>query len=440
MNRANETDSDAPRGNSEERPPWLVRQENGAIGEARTRALLLDRFWVLERSADVDGADLIIQRRLTQRSLLDRTAPRLGFVQVKFYASTTTTQYVHREYVLNKAGEPRAEFFAVCHTGVEDGTSAFLLSSEEIAQLPITDEHHSYPNRFMLRGTDVLTPRFEIVDRRHALDRIERALMNADFLKNRAFVSWALPSLKSTPPPILPMYEEGIENWWGDIPSAFNDLRERARKASWEFEDVVSRLQAIYESQDPEQIAAEVEELDDDWGHSHPLMRHIFDEDFFRAVKLYKKRHSDLTQAGLLSAYAGIRRLVKEKLTEDVAPLMPLPRDRVYLLKVSYDPKTWRDIHLRSRFEETQSVWPEERDGKKEADSNRIPSNGVLEQEPGSVEVYVIPGRFGYGEWSKGDYVESEAPWTERLRNVADRMASDVLEQMLTNRFGEYEF
>ena len=37
----------------EPRPPWLIRQENGAIAEARTRAFLMDRFWVLERSADV---------------------------------------------------------------------------------------------------------------------------------------------------------------------------------------------------------------------------------------------------------------------------------------------------------------------------------------------------------------------------------------------------
>jgi hypothetical protein len=27
--------------------------ENGTIGEARTRSILLDRFWVLERSVDI---------------------------------------------------------------------------------------------------------------------------------------------------------------------------------------------------------------------------------------------------------------------------------------------------------------------------------------------------------------------------------------------------
>ena len=62
---------------SEERPPWLRSMENGAIAEARTRAILLDRFWVLERSVDIDGADFIIQRRLTGKTLFDPNPPRL---------------------------------------------------------------------------------------------------------------------------------------------------------------------------------------------------------------------------------------------------------------------------------------------------------------------------------------------------------------------------
>ena len=37
-------------------PAWLTAAQNGAVGEARTKALLLDRFWVLERSVDVEGA------------------------------------------------------------------------------------------------------------------------------------------------------------------------------------------------------------------------------------------------------------------------------------------------------------------------------------------------------------------------------------------------
>jgi hypothetical protein len=42
------------------RPTWLKLVEHGSIGEARTPAFLLDRFWVLERSVDIDRADFLI--------------------------------------------------------------------------------------------------------------------------------------------------------------------------------------------------------------------------------------------------------------------------------------------------------------------------------------------------------------------------------------------
>lgn len=69
---------------TEKRPDWLVPQENGVIGEARARSFLLDRFWILERSVDIEGVDFFIQRRLIGRSLQDRSAPPLGVVQAKF--------------------------------------------------------------------------------------------------------------------------------------------------------------------------------------------------------------------------------------------------------------------------------------------------------------------------------------------------------------------
>jgi len=311
---------------SEARPSWLVRQENGAVAEARSRAFLMDRFWVLERSVDVDGADLIVQRRLTQRSLLDRTPPRLGFIQTKFYENASTTQYIHREYVVDPESKPRAEFFTVCHTGIEDNFKMFLLSAEEISRgFRLTGEDHSKPNCFVLPGRDVLVQQFEIIDRCNALDQIERALLNADFYKNRAFASWALPSTKTELPPILPMYQEQIDNWWGDIPTQFDHVREQARKASGEFQYALSRLQEIQESQDPEQVVGIAEELQGEWGPSVNALRDIYNEDFHKVVQLHKKRYQQLTEAGLRGAHAAIRRSLIEKFLKEVAPTMPLP-------------------------------------------------------------------------------------------------------------------
>jgi len=80
---------------------FLLTMQNGAIGEARTKSFLIDRFWILERSVDIEGADFIIQRRLSEKSLLDERAPRLGIVQAKFFKSDKTTQYVSVSYVLD---------------------------------------------------------------------------------------------------------------------------------------------------------------------------------------------------------------------------------------------------------------------------------------------------------------------------------------------------
>lgn len=98
--------------------PWLKSMQNGGIGEARTKSLLMDRFWILERSVDIDGADFLIQRRLNNKNILDYNFS-LGVVQVKFYQDKSTTQHIAKSYVFNSM-EIRKEFFLIIHTGMEE--------------------------------------------------------------------------------------------------------------------------------------------------------------------------------------------------------------------------------------------------------------------------------------------------------------------------------
>ncbi len=65
--------------NSSDQPTWLLSAEHGALGEARAKALLLERFWVLERSVDVHGADLLLdaQDRKIREDNLKRYSWRL---------------------------------------------------------------------------------------------------------------------------------------------------------------------------------------------------------------------------------------------------------------------------------------------------------------------------------------------------------------------------
>jgi hypothetical protein len=77
---------------------WLRSVSNGALGEARVRALLLNRFRVLTRSVDVDGADLIVELR-TESRFTDLLPPQLGVVQAKFAQDETTIHYLPEAHV-----------------------------------------------------------------------------------------------------------------------------------------------------------------------------------------------------------------------------------------------------------------------------------------------------------------------------------------------------
>ena len=90
-----------------------------------------------------------------------------------------------------------------------------LSANDVVKHCEKTEKEHSKPGRFVLKGSVVIDDRFEVVDRTRALDQIDRALRDADFYKNRSFLSWALPPTSGKAPPILSMYEEPIDNWWG---------------------------------------------------------------------------------------------------------------------------------------------------------------------------------------------------------------------------------
>lgn len=421
----------------ETRPSWLKIQEHGILAEARTRAFLLDRFWVLERSVDVEGADFIVQRRLTNRSLLDPSPPRLGFFQAKFYASTCTTQYIHKEYVLDPTGASRAEFFLMCHTGKEDDRRAFLLSATDIKDFfRQTGSDHSRPGCFVLPGNEVLLQRFEIIDQARALSQIDKALRDADFYKNRSFLSWVLPSNNSQAP-ILSMYEEPIDNWWSDIPHGLHNLRERARHAQWDIKEVLYKLREMEESPDPERTLGLAEDLWNEHRDSVSLPGDLWDEDFFLAVKYHKKRFTQLSEAGLLGAHASMRRAGMRHMIDDITPRMPMAHNDVYVLKMRYDPETFLRAYFESRLEKTSALWPIK---PTECDwlHEDIPGTvGILNSSPGIVELYLLPGRYSYDRLEKGNLVVTDEPWQEKIADVVKAAIAKLFIKVLELRFGE---
>ncbi|MDB6105353.1 MAG: hypothetical protein JWO52_5352 [Gammaproteobacteria bacterium] len=382
---------------NDEIPAWLKAVQNGSIGEARTRAFLLDRFWVLERSVDIDGADFIIERRLTRQTLLDRAPPRFGVVQVKFFASAGTTQYVHEEYVKDPEGKPRSEFFLICHTGDEEEARAFLMTAQDIVDTFEVVTEGTREGKYRIGGAQLLgSNQFAISNRRRALDRVERALQAADFATNRSFMSWLLPSARLDAAAIDPLYREPIDNNWGDIPTGFLDLKKTAQRAMFDLEEIHEKLGKIVESTDPEDAFKVLKKVDYEcrsgYGWNVSLPDDLFNSDFQQVAREHKEKVTALRSRGLLDAFLGFNETLKNQFAMFLAPLMPIAGDRAHVVSVRYDPETLTNVFVQSRVEDAEKYW----DGTANQAVRR--ADGVIEAKPGLIRYWWIPGIYAADE------------------------------------------
>lgn len=363
-------------------PPWLKAMENGSIGEARTRAFLLDRFWVLDRSVDIDGADFIIQRRLTSSNLLDKSPPRFGIVQAKFFASPKTNHNIPLEYLTDKEGAARKEFFLLCHTGSEERTESYLLTAEDLVK-----DYSKVNGKILVPGITLLgSTKYKIASPKFALDRMERALAHADFASNRHFVSWFLPSARPNKADIDPLYLEPIDNWWGDIPEGFVDIKKAAEKAIFELDDVKGDLVKIVEESDPEKALSVARDLYRSLcggGHLYVSIPHdIYNEDLHTVVLQHKKKVMLLKQHGILDSFLSMKLILESFAQKDLDSQMPLGRETVYRMDIRYAPETFQNVTITSSFSQAD----------KNMDRDRRWSGWIESEAPGHIVYSSMPG------------------------------------------------
>jgi hypothetical protein len=310
----------------EKQPTWVKVAQNGAIGEARTRSFLMDRFWILERSIDIHGADFIIQRRLTNRNILDRNAPKLGVVQAKFIETSSTSHYIHCEYVIDKQGLPRDEFFLIVHTGNEENPLMYFLTSNEIND-NCKKVIHNGDVKFYMPGKMIKGDKFKVKSRRETLDKIETQLIKADFAKNREYLSWNLISPEISYDDILPEFNIPIDNYWGDIPEGFYETKRNAAKALTEVENVCFILKSIASETDPIKAA---EYLDDFRYYCRgglnwyiPLPDNIYDEEFIDIVQKHKEIVQKLKDHKMLDEYITSQKKIENEFKEFLCDKLP---------------------------------------------------------------------------------------------------------------------
>lgn len=404
--------------------------QNGSLGEARARAFLLNRFWVLERSVDIQGADLFIQRR----NLLDRDAPRLGMVQVKFFGTPGTSHFIHREYVVDD-GDPRAEFFVLCHSGSEDDPRTHLIFARDLMEeFPPTTNSGNEGFRITYQRLHE-TERFRVVEPRLALDRIERQLELAEFTKNRRFLSWALPSANAELSAIDPDYREPLGNWWGDIPTGFTDLKKVARDAMLHVEDIHQLLVDMANATDPAIAADRLDEIryycrggDRRWSISLP--EKLDDDEFFKVCQRHKVMVDRLRKDGLLDAFIRMKGALGTHLLAFLEPRLPFSPTIVHRFTMRYDPATLVIDGVDSRLEELADYLgtPVEFDNWGRIKGAPNFREDVIESAtPGLVKYRWMPGRWGSCDGNLPD----------TLRDGDCFLHRDCLDAVFASRYGE---
>ena len=292
-------------------PHWLHSVDNGKIGEARTRAILVNAFWILERSVDIEGADFIIQRKIYGRNLLDERAPRLGYVQSKFCQDSSTGIDIHADYVVDPEGAARNEFFLFVHTGGPGKETVYFLPATVIV-----GAFRKGPELFHSKMREIESlPEAKVQSTDYVLSLMDRQLAAADFRKNRLFYRSLALDDKDQEFPYDHDFTLPLANNWGNIVKNLEKLRARTKTLVADLESDVQTLQKALSTTDPIEFVRTFEYdrfyvLEDYFYRS----KDYFDEDFYRTLMNHKKRVELLRTRGMLQSFLQLRSIVEDEL------------------------------------------------------------------------------------------------------------------------------
>lgn len=344
--------------------PWLKAMENGGLGEARAKAFLMDRFWVLERSVDVEGADYLVQRRLTAQNFMDRDPPRLGIVQVKFIQDGNTSISIHKSYVCDDKGAPYNEFFLLVFTGREDNEKSYLLSSVEICK-EFRERNDGDRILLSIKGSKLMAnSNYEVLQKRRALDRIEHALVNADFMSNRRFLGGS-SYIKISPDQIDADLLVPLDNPYCDIGEHFFKEKKKLQSTLYDIEEVVEAMQKMLRATDPEEAISIYEDvISQHVGGSYGRDKICFscdffdDEDFLLVVINHKKRLSKLREIGVEGSYLKLLEHFEETVIQRLADPSFSANTETIRVKVTYDFETLRGVVVEVSARDTSEKKP----------------------------------------------------------------------------------
>lgn len=182
-----------------------VQERHGAIGEARTVAILLQRFCVMKRIPDLEGADYLIQRAPSSEADLRARRERIeafGVVQSKYIIGAHEV-VIPATYVMDERG-PRTEFFLLIHSDDEQRTPThYFFTAEQIIE---DDDFYSRENSkgnrefVFARAAGRHYPSYRDLPVAEILDSIEEAISRVEQERNERFVEEVI---RTTVPPAM---------------------------------------------------------------------------------------------------------------------------------------------------------------------------------------------------------------------------------------------
>lgn len=288
----------------------IRRADNGSIGEARTKSFLIDRFWILERSVDIEGADFIIQRKLTEKSILDTEPPRFGIIQAKFSQDHRTQHEIKRQYVVDKDQNPHYEFFLIVNVGFEELQQMCLLSANDIIENFDLCSDEKY--RIL---TSKITDKFQIKNKKDALDNIENGIQCAEFYKNRILIFNKLNLIEPDFNAIHPDYKKDIEYCDGNIPELFKEYKENAYSFVCDLEKMHLILLKFIQEMNPIEACYLAEEFDYKFGQGMRVPQ-IFDKNFYFKSKRYIEQIHLLKNDGILEGFLSIKNIIRNQIND----------------------------------------------------------------------------------------------------------------------------
>ncbi|MBC3930717.1 hypothetical protein [Undibacterium curvum] len=271
--------------------------ENASLGEYRCSALLAERFWVLSRNVDLDGADFLIQLSDPGIRFTDPLPPRLGIVQSKFSQDKNTVHYIPSKYVVDgKTNEPYEGYFLLVHTGRGSDRKRYLLTSEQmVSKLKITKD-----DSFCV-GAFAYSVEFESNDDEKTLDVIEKVLRNRSDEDAKRF-------LHAVNIPEYPLKRANVESkWLAPIPNEHLFIPDEIYKIKHGLKMVLDSMAASFEDigdalmeRDVEECMKLLEKIKDDSSVVEDVNGFMFDKIgpfnlggalLCKAIEIHKKRY-----------------------------------------------------------------------------------------------------------------------------------------------------